>query len=85
MVPPILGDMIVRRIVVVAVRRMNLVTRKVFAITRNMKTVKYSSMTAGATHTAAPNVVAHGRLVNDGEANHEHHNDELVNGEAPPC
>ena len=46
-------------------------TRKVFPSTRNMNTVKCSSMTAGAMHTAAPNAVAHDRLVNDDEVNHE--------------
>ena len=67
-----LGDRIVRRtdvIIVVAVRRMSLVTRKVFAITRKMKTVTHSSMTAGATQSAAPIDVAHDKRVNDDESN----------------
>ena len=50
-----------------------------------MKIMAYSSITVGAAHAAAPAVIAHDVLVEDGEANHEHHNDELVNGEARPC
>ena len=45
----------------------------------------YSSMTVGATHAAALDVVAHDMLVKDGEVNHERHDEEHVDGEAGPC
>ena len=50
-----------------------------------MRIMSYSSMTVGAAHAAAPDVIAHDVLVKDGEANHEHHNDELVDDEARNC
>ena len=50
-----------------------------------MKIMAYSSMTVGAAHAAAPDVVAHDVLVKDGEVNHEHHDEEHVDGKAGPC
>ena len=94
MVPPILGDMIVRRfvvtIVVVVVMRMSLIAREVLTTKRSVKTVMYSSMTAGAEHDAAPydvahDVAAHDALVKDNGVDHERHDEEHVDGKAGPC
>ena len=80
MVPPILGDMIVRRIVVtivVAGMKVSLTRKKIGTTQKNVKTMRYSSMTAvaanaTATTAATPYAAAHVVLVRDGEVNHEH-------------